>query len=71
MPRVREQQLICHMCGRTQDPPECHGKAMEFDGNVFFCPACTKETALPVCCHGPMRLQAKVRDIRKELFQKL
>jgi hypothetical protein len=44
---------------------------MEFDGKVFFCPTCARETALPECCHGPMRLRAKVRDIRKELFQKL
>jgi len=44
---------------------------MEFDGNVFFCPTCARETAIPECCHRPMRLRAKVRDIRKELFQKL
>jgi hypothetical protein len=71
MPRVREQHLVCSACGRSQDPPECHGKGMEFDGNVFFCPTCARETAIPECCHRPMRLRAKVRDIRKELFQKL
>jgi hypothetical protein len=44
---------------------------MELDGGVFFCPTCAKERAVPQCCGGPMRLQAKVRDIRRELFQKL
>ena len=71
MPRVREQQLVCLKCGKILDPPECHGKTMEFDGQVYFCPTCGKEAAIPECCGGPMRLRAKVRDIRKELFQKL
>jgi hypothetical protein len=44
---------------------------MEADGQVFFCPTCAKELAVPQCCIGPMRLRAKVRDIRRELFQKL
>ena len=71
MPRVREQELFCPTCGRTRDLPECHGKSMEQDGEVFFCPACAKEQAVPLCCGGPMRLKANVRDIRRELFQKL
>jgi hypothetical protein len=44
---------------------------MEHDSGVFFCPSCAKELAVPQCCSGPMRLRAKVRDIRRELFQKL
>ena len=71
MPRVREQELNCPICGRSRELPECHGRAMEYDGSVFFCPTCAKETKAPVCCQGPMRLRAKVRDIRKEMFQKL
>jgi hypothetical protein len=71
MPRVREEVLNCPTCGRLQELPECHGKAMECDGDVLFCPACAKELATPSCCNGPMRLTAKVRDIRRELFQKL
>jgi hypothetical protein len=71
MPRVREQELICPTCGRTRELPECHGKSMEHDGSVFFCPTCAREQAMPRCCGGPMRLKAKVRDIRRELFQKL
>ncbi len=71
MPRVREQELFCPTCGRTREPPECHGKSMELDGRVYFCPTCAKELAVPQCCSGPMRSRAKVRDIRRELFQKL
>jgi hypothetical protein len=68
MPRLLEQELVCTVCGRTKKPPECHGKAMEFDGSVFFCATCHKELENPVCCESPMKLRRKVRDIRKELF---
>jgi hypothetical protein len=44
---------------------------MELDGGVFFCPTCARERAVPQCCGGPMRLKSQVRDIRRELFQKL
>ena len=68
MPRVLEQELVCPTCGRTEKPPECHGKTMEFDGSVFFCSTCQKELALPNCCGAAMQLRRKVRDLRKELF---
>ncbi|UCF96098.1 MAG: hypothetical protein JSV89_13035 [Spirochaetaceae bacterium] len=68
MPRVLEQELVCPTCGRTEKPPECHGKSMEFDGSVFFCSSCHKEIRIPTCCSAPMKLRRKVRDIRKELF---
>lgn len=71
MPRVREQVLNCPTCGRAAELPKCHGRAMEYDGSVFFCPTCAKELDPPSCCGGPMRLGAKVRDIRREMFQKL
>jgi uncharacterized protein YbaR (Trm112 family) len=71
MPHVREQVLVCPTCGRTRELPECHGKSMEHDSGVFFCPSCAKELAVPQCCSVPMRLRAKLRDIRRELFQKL
>ena len=71
MTRVREQELICPTCGKTRDLPRCHGQTMEVDGSVFFCPTCAKELAVPSCCRGSMRLRHMVRDIRKELFQKL
>jgi len=71
MPSVREEELVCPTCGRTRKPPECHSQSMELDGGVFFCPTCARERAVPQCCGGPMRLKAQVRDIRRELFQKL
>jgi len=71
MPRVREQVLNCPTCGRGAELPKCHGRTMEDDGSVFFCPTCAKELDPPSCCGGPMRLGAKVRDIRREMFQKL
>jgi len=71
MPRVHEEELVCPTCGGARNVPACHGKAMEFDGSVFYCPTCEKEVKLPVCCGAGMRLRRKVRDIRKEIFRSL
>jgi hypothetical protein len=71
MPRVLEEELVCLTCGRQEALPECHGKTMEFDGSVFFCPTCEKEIKVPKCCDRPMKVRKKVRDIRKELFRSL
>lgn len=71
MPRVHEDELVCPICGRTRSVPACCGRAMEFDGSVFYCPTCEKEIARPACCGAGMHLRRKVRDIRKEIFKSL
>ncbi len=69
MPRVLEEELVCITCGRITELPECHGKTMEFDGSVFFCPTCQREIKTPVCCDQPMQVRRKVRNLRKDLFR--
>ena len=69
MPRVLEQELYCPDCGRTVDIPECHGRVMEYDGSVFFCPTCSREWMPAGCCQTGLKLRRKVRDIRKEIFR--
>jgi len=71
MPRVLEQELYCSDCGRTVAIPVCHGKVMEYDGSVFFCPTCAKEWKPPACCRSVMAIRRKLRDIRKEIFRTL
>lgn len=68
MPTVFEQELVCSVCEKTRGLPECCGKSMEFDKEVFFCPACGRELKVPVCCQSPMKIHNRLRDIEKEIF---
>jgi len=70
MARVREQKLVCSVCAKEGDLPECCGKTMEDDGEFFFCANCNREIKTPVCCRHPMQIRNRLRDIKKEIFGK-
>lgn len=68
MARLNEQELYCPECNSVREYPQCCGKEMEYDGEVFFCNICNKEVKPFFCCGKEMVSRQIVRDIRKELF---
>ena len=71
MPSVREQELVCPTCGRARKPPECHGRSMELDGGVFFCPTCAREQRDAAVLQRPHAPEGQGAGHPRELFQKL
>jgi hypothetical protein len=69
MAHLREQVFKCEVCCHEAEFPVCCGRAMEFDGDSFFCPVCGREMKkVPVCCSRPMTVRAKVRNIKNDIF---